>query len=87
MSFNRSRLRPNARLDWQRRPSVPSILTGRPMTIPPAPRLSISLNRALASSVNLVLRISSSGLATVRVASETATPMVFSPRSRPTIGV
>ena len=63
------------------------MFTGRPMTMPVAPRLSMALNSAAASSPNLALRISSSGLATVRVASETATPMVFSPRSRPTSGV
>ena len=84
--FRRRRLRAKARLDWQRGPSVPSMFTGRPMTTPPAERLSMSLNRALASSVNLVLRINSSGVATVRVASLTATPIVFSPRSRPARG-
>ena len=59
---------------------------GSPTTMPMAPRLSISLNSASASLLNLVFSIRASGLATVRVTSETATPMVFSPGSRPTIG-
>lgn len=51
-----------------------------------ASRDAIRANSRSASSVNLVLRISSSGLAMVQVVSETATPIVFSPRSSPASG-
>ena len=57
------------------------------MTSPDALRPSISFSTASASWVNLVLRISTSGLAIIRVASDAATPMVFSPRSSPSHGV
>ena len=73
---NRSRLRAKARHDWARGPSVPSILTGRPMTRPDTFLASISLNRAWASAVNFDFRMSCSGLAIRRVVSETAIPMV-----------
>ena len=43
----------NCRVDWQREPSVPSILTGSPKTNPVALRALMMLMRARASSVNL----------------------------------
>ena len=40
-----ARCRAKARADWQRGPSVPSMLIGRPITKPAAPRVSINPNR------------------------------------------
>src|SRR4051812_23650540 len=56
------------------------------MTTPLAPRLSISLNSAAASSPNLLFFSVSKGDAIIHSPSLTATPMVISPRSSPTRG-
>jgi hypothetical protein len=80
---SRSRLRAKARVDWQRGPSVPSMLSGNPITSPAISRArAISISRP-ASAVNFVRRTVSSGEATDRIRSDTATPIVFSPKSRP----
>lgn len=86
-SWRLNRRLAKARADWQRGPSVPSILIGNPMIIPSAARLCIRLRRVSRSFVNFTLEITLKGLATMRDKSETATPIVFSPRSKPTTGL
>ena len=80
---SRSRLRAKARVDCARGPSLPSMLKGRPSTMPTSARSVVIFSRACASSVNFSRRITRSGEATERRPSLTATPMVLVPRSSP----
>ena len=82
-SHSFSKLRAKARVDWHRGPSEPSMLRGRPSTIPPTERWAMISCRRAASNPNFLRRMVSSGLATDQNVSETATPMVLSPRSSP----
>ncbi len=66
------------------RPFVPSMLTGRPIATAPTIFLrSSSSSSAAASSENFLRMITGRGWAKDRPLSDTATPIVFSPRSSP----
>src|SRR6266404_1656595 len=77
------KLRAKARVDCARGPSLPSMLMGRPSTKPTTLRsLDIASSRA-ASALNALRWIVSTPVASRRSGSDTATPMVLVPRSRP----
>src|SRR6185437_2877115 len=78
-----AKLRAKARADCADGPSLPSMLSGRPTTIPPTPCAATIASSLAASAVNLPRASVSIGVATVSSVSESAIPMVFSPRSRP----
>ena len=59
------------------------MLRGRPRTSPAMERASVIAASATASCPNFLRRMVSSGVAIDRKVSETATPTVFSPKSRP----
>ena len=82
-SVRPARLRAKARVDCARGPSLPSMLRGRPSTSPPIRRAEARVSRVAASAANFVRRTVCSGEAMRRLVSETATPMVRVPRSRP----
>jgi hypothetical protein len=81
----RARFRAKARVDCARGPSLPSMLRGRPRTRPARSRFAMISTSSAASCVNLERLIVTSGVATLRNASETATPIVLVPKSRPAI--
>ena len=72
-----------SRADWARGPSLPSMLTGRPTTMPPMPSAAVIARRVSISRESLVRRSVVRAVAMVRFTSETAIPMVFVPRSSP----
>src|SRR5262249_54185787 len=73
-----------ARVDCARGPSLPSMLIGSPSTNPAAFRSEAIASSRAASSLNALRWMVSTPVASLRSGSETATPMVLVPRSRPT---
>src|SRR5690606_7588517 len=71
------------RVDWLRGLSLPSMLMGRPRTKPATSRSRHNPASSSTSLLNFVRLIVCRGEATVRLGSEMARPMVFSPISRP----
>ena len=67
----------NARTDWVRGLSVPSIFNGKPMTKPIMLSRKMNAWRLLRSCVNFVRRIVSTGPAKCQPASQIARPIVF----------
>ena len=78
-----AKLRAKALVDWQRGPSVPSMLIGSPSTISPMFSLAMMASSRSASVVNFLRAMVSMGVAIIRVRSLVATPMVLEPRSSP----
>jgi len=74
-------LRTKARDFCARGPSEPSMLIGRPITAAPAFSFSRSARSPAASSENLRRMMTGRGWAKASPRSETATPIVLSPRS------
>ena len=72
-----------SRADCARGPSLPSMLTGSPTTMPPIPSSAMSARRDSMSRESLVRRSVVRAVAIVRLTSETATPIVLAPRSSP----
>src|SRR5438309_1844635 len=77
------RLRAKARTDCVRGLSVPSMLSGSPITKPIIFSRDMKSSSAFRSCVNLVLRIVSAGPAKCHPASQIAKPIVFVPTSSP----
>jgi len=80
---SRAKFRAKARVDWQRGPSVPSMLTGSPSTMRPMFSAAMIASSRSASWVNFLRAMVSMGVAMARVRSLVATPMVLVPRSSP----
>ena len=78
------KLRAKARVDCARGPSLPSMLMGSPSTKPTALRSPDIASSRAASALNALRWSVSTPVASRRSGSETATPMVLVPRSRPT---
>src|SRR6266404_1243249 len=82
-SVSLEKLRAKARVDCARGPSLPSMLMGRPSTKPTALRSPDIASSRAASALNALRWIVSTPVASRRSGSDTATPMVLVPRSRP----
>ncbi len=76
-----AKFRAKERVDWQRGPSVPSMLTGKPRMMRPMFSAAMMASSRSASFVNFLRAMVSIGVAIIRVRSLVATPMVFDPRS------
>ena len=76
-------LRTKARDAWARGPSLPSMLTGRPITTARALSFDRAATSAAASSENFLRKMTGRGCAKEKLRSETARPIVLSPRSMP----
>jgi len=72
-----------ARVAWQRGPSDPSMLSGRPTTKPAMCSRTVKAFSCSMSLVNFVRRTVSAGPAKCQPASQMARPTVFVPMSRP----
>src|SRR5579871_4242131 len=77
------KLRAKARADCADGPSDPSMLSGRPTTSPPTCWAKMIASSFSASVSNLLRFNVSRGVATDSEVSESASPIVFSPRSSP----
>src|SRR5882762_5128860 len=81
VSFDK--LRAKARVDCARGPSLPSMLIGRPSTMPTAERSAASPSSVFASAVKALRWMVVTPAARRRSGSLDATPMVLVPRSSP----
>src|SRR5438874_3358837 len=82
-SVRLAKFRAKARVDCARGPSLPSMLMGRPSTKPTALRSPDIESSRAASALNALRWMVSTPVASRRSGSDTATPMVLVPRSRP----
>src|SRR5467141_1955740 len=83
-SVSFEKLRAKARVDCARGPSLASMLMGRPSTKPTALRSRATARRRAASDLKALRWMVSTPVASLRSGSDTATPMVLVPKSRPT---
>src|SRR5438270_8605651 len=83
-SVRPAKLRAKARVDCARGPSLPSMLMGSPSTKPTALRSPAIVSSRAASDLKALRCKVSTPVASRRSGSETATPMVLVPKSRPT---